>query len=192
MILDKYGPIVFDKSPQYLGSKETIDLLSKYKTKNPKTKIIIFAFIRNPLDAITSQHELWKQYTKENSLVEREKSWLNKYNHLEKIKKDLNIKLYKYEEFCSDPKNYTKNLMEFCGLSYSDHLCSHLKKKSFGRYNVTPFKSIKNWAVGEELLEHMDKYGYSKFNKNDKKFDRIKIYLISLKRMIVPFFRNFF
>ena len=99
--------------------------------------------LRNPLDAITSQHELWKHYTKENSLVEREKSWLNKYSHLEKIKKDLNIKIYKYEEFCSDPKYYTKDLMKFCDLSYSDHLCSHIKKKSLGRYNVTSFKSIK-------------------------------------------------
>ena len=47
--------------------------------------------------------------------------------------------------------------MEYCELSYSDHLCSHLKKSS-GRYFVTPFKSIKNWEVGEDLLKHMDYY----------------------------------
>ena len=192
LILDKYGPTIFDKSPQYLGSKESILLLMKYKKKNPEIKIIIFAFIRNPLDAITSQHELWRHYTKENSLVERERDWLNKYKHFEEIKKDLNIKLYKYEEFCSDPKNYTKNLMEYCELNYSDDLCSHLEKKSSGRYFITPFKSIKNWVVGKDLLKHMEKYGYSNYNQNTEKFDKLKIYLISLKRMIVPFFRRFF
>ena len=133
-ILDKFGPVIFDKSPQYLGSKESINLLLKYKNNRPKINFIFFAFIRNPLDAITSQHELWNKYTKENSLQKREKSWLEKYNHLEKIQKKIKVKLYKYEEFCSNPKINTKELMNYCGLSYSDHLCTHLKKKSSGRY----------------------------------------------------------
>ena len=81
--------------------------------------------------------------------------------------------------------------MKFCDLSYSDHLCSHIKKKSLGRYNVTPFKSIKNWAIGKELLRHMEEYGYGKSNQDIKTIDKIKIYLVSLKRMIIPFFRNF-
>ena len=38
-----------------------------------KNNVKIFCFIRNPLDAITSQHELWKNYTNERSLKIREK-----------------------------------------------------------------------------------------------------------------------
>jgi len=191
-IFDVYGPVIFDKSPQYLGSKDSLDLLNKYVGLRDDVNLVIFAFIRNPLDAITSQHELWKHYTKEISLEEREESWLKKYEHLEKIQKDFNIKLYKYENFCLEPKKYTKDLMNYCGLSFYNELCSHLKAKSLGRYSLTPYRSIRNWKISIELEEHMKKYGYSKDIYKTKLIDKLKTFLTSIKRIILPLYQKFF
>ena len=191
-ILDKFGPVIFDKSPQYLGSKESINLLLKYKNNRPKINFIFFAFIRNPLDAITSQHELWKHYTKESSLLEREKNWLKKYDHLEELQKLLDIKLYKYEDFCQLPKKNTKDLMNYCELSYSKILHAHIKLKSLGRYSITPFISIKNWKISNNLLQHMKKYNYSANKQNIKITEKIRIFLTSIKRIFAPLYQKFF
>ncbi len=191
-ILEKFGPNIFDKSPQYLNSRDALNLLSKYQKMRTDVKIVIFAFIRHPLDAITSQHELWKQYTKEKSLAEREKNWLANYKNLEELQKIMKIKLYKYEEFCSDPKKNTEDLMNYCGLRNMDFLSSHLKTISLGRYFVTPLKSIKNWKISNELKLHMKKYGYNMSNDEISLFQKIKIFLSSIKRIIVPLYRNLY
>ena len=191
-ILDKFGPIIFDKSPQYLGSEEAMRLLIKYKNSRPMNQFVFFSFIRNPLDAITSQHELWSHYTQEKSLSARENSWLKKYNHLENLQKIINIKLYKYEEYCQNPKKYTKDLMNYCGLRYSDKLSSHLVSKSVGRYYVTPYKSIKKWKFKKELENHMKKYGYSKVNNDISFKDKTTLFMTSFKRMLVPIYEKFF
>ena len=191
-ILIKFGPVIFDKSPQYLGLIDSIYLLKRYIQNRPNISLKLFAFIRNPLDAITSQHELWKDYTKEESLNEREQNWLLKYNNLEKLKTNNNIKLFKYEKFCKSPEKNTMMLMEYCNLEYHKNLCSHLKLISDGRYLVSPFRNVRNWKIGRELLEHMIKYGYDQrinkisFNK------KLKILLSSFKRIFISLLRKLF
>lgn len=193
IIFNQYGPIIFDKSPQYLGSKKSVELLMKYELLRPDIKFIFFSFIRNPLDAIASQHELWGHYTEEKSLELRENNWLKMYSHLEELQKIKKIKLYKYEEFCEEPQKFTKNLMEYCGLEYSDYLCSHLKSTSVGRYYISPYKKIRSWKINNDLKEHMKKYGYDEGIYKKIKFrKKIKILVTSLKRILVPIYEKFF
>lgn len=90
-ILEKKGPIIFDKSPKYLENMSFLNLISDYR-KNHEVKII--GMIRNPLDAITSQYELWHEYTNEQDLIDREIKWLTYYSNLEnflKLEKMLNL-----------------------------------------------------------------------------------------------------
>jgi len=193
IILNKFGPTIFDKSPQYLGSLESMELLMKYKKRRPKVVFIFFSFIRNPLDAITSQFELWSHYTNEKNLKCRELDWLKKYKNLEYLQKKIKIKLYKYEDFCGDPKKFTIDLMHYCKLQFSENLYSHLIIKSVGRYYVTPYKKIKDWKISSEMKSHIRKYGYDFKNRDAiSLLQKLKILSSSLKRKLVPTYEKFF
>ena len=92
-ILNLFSTHVFDKSPQYLGNEKCLDLLIKYSKSRGNVKFL--SLIRNPLDAISSQHELWKNYTNEKNLELREDKWLKQYKHLDfLINNGLKIKKF--------------------------------------------------------------------------------------------------
>jgi len=74
-ILDKLGPIIFDKSPQYLINDDALELLKKYIRAGNDVRI--FGIIRDPKDTITSQYELWNQYVENDSPERRVKCGLN-------------------------------------------------------------------------------------------------------------------
>ena len=69
-ILDELGPIIFDKSPQYLGNRKAFDLIYKYSQLGNDVRL--FAIIRDPRDTITSQYELWNSYVESDSPQRRE------------------------------------------------------------------------------------------------------------------------
>lgn len=181
LIHGKVGKVIFDKSPQYLGDRDALTLLYEYCLEGNDVKI--FCFIRNPLDAITSQHELWHGYTKEKNLIKREKDWLIKYKHFEDIKKKFKIKFFKYENFVTNPDFYGKKLMNFCEIPYNKSDWQHIKPVSIGRYNSSLFKNIKNWEVSTQMIQHMKKYNY-KINNSINILQIIKILLNSSKRYI--------
>jgi len=86
-ILEAQGPIVFDKSPYYLGNRNAMSLLHKYIQLGNDVRI--FAIIRNPGDAITSQYELWASQFKIASPETRARIWLDQYTHLEELQKEF-------------------------------------------------------------------------------------------------------
>ena len=58
-ILKKNGGVVFDKSPNYLNNYKNLKLIYEFKKKG--NNVIILGLIRDPRDAISSQHELWDE-----------------------------------------------------------------------------------------------------------------------------------
>ena len=98
-ILEEMGPVVFDKSPQYLGNIAAMDLVQRYMQLGNDVRF--FAFIRDPRDAITSQYELWRTNVKSESPKKRELAWLAKYHHLEDLQEKLYIPVFRYEDFFS-------------------------------------------------------------------------------------------
>ena len=100
-ILDDRGGVVFDKSPQYLGNNLALDLLKKYIYSGNNVKII--SLMRDPRDTITSQYELWREFTEKDSLEKREKYWIKQYKHLEVLREKINIPLFYYEKISITP-----------------------------------------------------------------------------------------
>lgn len=187
-ILENRGPILFDKSPQYLSSKAALDLILEYKNEGNNVKV--FSLIRNPKDAITSQHELWQEYTQEENLINRESDWLHKYKNLELIDKSLKIPLFYYEKIANDPEYYFSEIYKFCEIAYVKTSFSHFKKVSINRFNLTFNKTVNYWDWSEEFEFHLKKYGYlssKKQNLVDKVFFNLKNY----KRYIPLKFKNF-
>ena len=181
------GKTIFDKSPQYLGDMDALNLIYEYSKKN---NVKIFCFIRNPLDAITSQHELWKNYTNERSLKIRERNWLKQYKNFEKFKSKLNILFFRYEDFVAQPNLNGKRLMNFCGIPFNKKDWSHIKPVSIGRYNSSLFYQIKNWEISAAMNLHIKKYKYLK-NQSSNLFLSTKILMYSIKRYIPSNIKNF-
>jgi hypothetical protein len=157
-ILEELGPVVFDKSPQYLGNTDAIDLLSNYIKRGNDVRL--FAFIRDPRDAITSQYEQWKNMVEDDSPKKRELAWLEKYQHLELIQKIFYVPLFRYEDFSSAPSCYAYNLLQHCGVSVLPETYGHIKPTSVGRYSISPLPAIRTWKFGPEFIFHLRKYGY--------------------------------
>jgi|TARA_Y100000310_G_C20537530_1_gene741610 hypothetical protein len=180
-ILSELGPVLFDKSPQYLGNNYAIYLLEKYRDLGNDVRI--FAMIRDPRDAITSQFELWRSYVPGDSPKKREIDWLKKYSNLEKIKRRLkNVPVFKYEEFCQNPLIHVRKLLDYCDISEAREVYSHIKPTSIGRYSGSINPRIVTWRFSQEFLNHLKFYGYPVPQKISEK--RIKIILKMFKSNI--------
>ncbi len=185
-IFTTYGPVLFDKSPQYLGNKKAIDLLINYSQKK-KIDLKIIGLIRDPKDALMSQYSLWKNYVKNDNLKRREKVWLKQYDHLEELKKKFKIPIFKYEDFSNYPERYSKKIFKYCGLSFEKKCIQHIKPISIGRFN----KSIlitekKKWMWSEDFKKHLKKYNYFKDTKYKNSTNILGIFLNEMKSSIHP------
>lgn len=159
-ILEVQGPVVFDKSPQYLGDEKALNLLLKYKSKD--NDIRIFAMIRDPRDSISSQYELWNKHVDNDSPKFREKQWLEKYHHLEKLNKDFGfIPIFKYEDFAQSPNIYAPMIFNYCGIDNIEETYNHIKPTHIGRYSTSLNYKIRNWKFNKDFENHLRKYGYS-------------------------------
>jgi len=155
-ILERLGPIVFDKSPQYLGNRTALELIYKYIELGNDVRI--FAFIRDPRDAITSQYILFGK----DSPKKREARWLEKYRHLEELEQRYEtIPLFKYEDFSQSPSLYAPMIFKLCGLSDYPHSYDHIRPTNIGRYSISDIPKIRKWKMSEEFIEHLKKHGYS-------------------------------
>jgi len=187
-ILENKGPILFDKSPQYLSSKSALDLIFEYKSLGHDVKI--FSLIRDPKDAITSQYELWKEYTKEQNLNEREQDWLNKYKNLELLNKFHDIPLFYYEKIANNPEHYFSKIYDYCNIKFYRESFSHFKKVSINRYNLTFNKKVTSWNWSIEFENHLKKYNYSKL-ENHNIIKKVFFNLKNFKRFIPLRIKNF-
>lgn len=183
-ILDNNGGIVFDKSPQYLGDFKAMNLLKKFIINGNNVKI--FALIRDPKDVITSQFELWKEYTLNDSLEKREKFLLKQYQHLEKLQKENNIPLYYYEKLSRDPVKYMTEIYNHCELPIENNTWSHLKPVSIGRYSTSVLINKKKWQFSDKFKEFLTKYNYleEQLNYKQKIFFKILRIILEFKRLI--------
>lgn len=158
-ILEKQGPVIFDKSPQYLGNVRVFELLKKYSQQGNDVRF--FAVIRDPRDAISSQYELWKSYLKDDSPSKREIAWLKKYHHLEQLQQTFAyIPLFRYEDFSVAPICYGSILLDHCGCSQIVESYQHIRPTSIGRYSASISPKIRFWHFSQEFKEHLKKYGY--------------------------------
>ena len=189
LILEKKGPIIFDKSPKYLEDFNYLNLILKYKKKH---NVTIIGLIRNPLDAITSQHELWHEYTEEKNLKDRELKWLKYYSNLEKIS-DKEFKLIKYENLINNKIKNFKKLFTYSDIKFKKEYVSDFDDKLKPRYQITMFKSIKNWKWDKKFEKHLIKYRYYKYSNRKKtinflynlKFNNFKRYIpLNIKNII--------
>ncbi len=188
LILKKKGPIIFDKSPKYLENYKYLNLILKYKKKYNLTLI---GLIRNPLDAITSQHELWHQYTKEKNLKNREAQWLKYYLNLEKLKKK-DFKLIKYENLVRNKKKNFKLLFNYAKLEFKNEYISDFDNILKPRYQISMFKNIKNWKWNKKFEKHLIKYKYFNIINKKKSYSYIhNLKFDNLKRYIPLGLKNF-
>ena len=158
-ILDELGPIVFDKSPQYLGNYKATDLLKRYIKSGADVRI--FGVIRDPKDAITSQYELWSSKVENDSPKRREKKWLEQYRHLEELQEELGyFPVFRYEDFSRSPAVYARQLLLYCGLKDIPETYAHIKPINVGRYARSLNKDIRKWEFGEDFIEANKRYGY--------------------------------
>lgn len=158
-ILETQGPIVFDKSPFYLGNREAISLLYKYIQKGNDVRI--FAMIRDPRDAITSQYELFTAQFKGISPKKHEKLWIDRYAHLEEIQNKIGyLPIFRHEDFSAAPSCYAPIIFNFCGVRHLPYTYDHIKPTSVGRKSASLYTGIRRWKMSKQFKEHLVKYGY--------------------------------
>lgn len=158
-ILREQGPTVFDKSPQYLGHEAGMNLLLRYRDAGNDVRI--FSVIRDPRDSITSQHELWKSFERV-SPKDREKEWLDKYHHLERLQNNNLIPLFRYEDVTAAPSCYLPMLFRHCDCQDVPESYDHLRPMTNGRYSASLSPSIRFWRFSDAFSSHLRKYGYPK------------------------------
>lgn len=185
-ILEARGGIVFDKSPQYLGNNSALELIKKYINSGNNVKII--SLIRDPRDTITSQYELWRDFTEKDSLEKREKHWINQYKHLEVLRKQIDIPLFYYEKIVSEPNVYMPKIYKFCELNMETNTWQHLKPVSIGRYSTSLIINRKKWNFSDEFNFMIKNYNYNniQFGTSRKLYLTFIRIFTELKR-IIPF-----
>ena len=175
-IVDKYGPIVFDKSPNYLHSLRGLDLLLRYIQRGADVRV--FGLIRDPRDVISSQYELWKEEYKPGTPQFRDSYWVEHYHSFERFQEMLGRQacpLIRYEDFASDPKRWGAFIFEHCGVADVPQAYAHIRPVHVGRYEATSDNALLEWDFSNELKEMAGRYGY--VIKKPSNLKRVKTWL---------------
>jgi len=157
-VIDRFGPVVFDKSPQYLDHRPGIELLQRYIERGNDVRL--FGFVRDPRDAITSQWVHWRKVHPEGTIAVRTKAWLKKYRHLDELQQTLGpIPVFRYEDFAAAPDCYAPMLLRHVGLKVVPDCWSHIRPVSVGRH-----RRLAPWRKGpwrDPLFRaHLRRHGY--------------------------------
>ena len=188
-ILEEYGPCIFDKSPQYIYNYKTLNLIYEFKKKGNDVRFI--SLLRNPRDAITSQHELWKEYTGEYNLKKREKNWLKYISNIEKFRSKVKFPLFRYEDIAMNKNIYFKKLFKSCDLKFEKETLNDFKPVSINRYDMALNKQVKNWKGSRKFKIHLKKYNYEVEKKKFTKNEKIIFFLKNIKRFVPLKYKNF-
>lgn len=154
-ILDRLGPIVFDKSPAYLLSSSGLGLLMGYAQSHD---VRLFGLIRDPRDAISSQLDRFQGMVAGDSPMFRERLWLERYDRLETLRAASGIPIVRYEDLASNPDKVMTKIMHYCGLEALPATWDHIKPVNVGRYNST---GTPVWSPSPEMMDHLMRFGYA-------------------------------
>ncbi len=158
-ILERYGPIVFEKTPFYLANEKALSLIKKYRNMGNDVRFV--GLIRDPRDAITSQHELWGGALFKAKLKNREAFWLKKFKTLKSLQKEFDdFPLFRYEDLAQYPAQHFPRMFDFCEIRDEPSSYTHLKPVSVGRYFVSINPAVRRWKMGEEFRAHLNHLGY--------------------------------
>jgi hypothetical protein len=158
-ILERHGPIVFDKSPQYLGNRPALDLLRRHMARGNDVRL--FALIRDPRDAIASQYSNWGHLVDNDSPEGREEDWLRKYEHLEELQRTLGpIPLFRYEDLAAAPQCYAPMIFHHVGVRVEPATWEGIRPVNVGRHRRSRPSALRRWEHTERFREHLLRYGY--------------------------------
>jgi SAM-dependent methyltransferase len=160
-ILDKYGPIVFDKSPKYLSSDRALQLLLKYIEWGNDVRV--FGIIRDPRDVIASQYELWHDVTPDTTPEHRDRRWVEYYQRFERFQVLIGKErcpLIRYEDLSRDPQYWIPFILRHCGMADIPEIYAHIRPVSIGRYSRTRDLALLSWRYSEDLKAVAARYGY--------------------------------
>jgi hypothetical protein len=165
-VLKHRGPIVVDKSPQYLSAEVPLKFLLDYRDSGRDVRII--GLIRDPRDAITSQYVKWHRIqTKKTGIVDtperREAKWLEKYKNLEYVlSRTPGMLMVKYEDFATDTYRIVRQICKYCGIQYQGGMAAHVVPTNIGRYKESKNRKIKKWANNwtPTFKKHLKHFGY--------------------------------
>ncbi|MDH3664640.1 MAG: sulfotransferase [Alphaproteobacteria bacterium] len=177
-IVEELGPIVFDKSPQYLGNRKALALLLQYR-EQPRD-VRLFALVRNPFDTISSQFErlgkgsFRKKGRRRTSEIlgafpdleadgpaKREQHWLMKHAHLRELLADgEDIPVFRYEDIMAAPGVYLPTIFRHCGLDDCPEAYAALRPTNVGRHGKSENRQFCAWQPGRELRTTAEVMGY--------------------------------
>ena len=168
-ILEVLGPVVFDKSPQYINAYDTLELIWKYHDLRDNVKF--FGLIRDPKDAITSQWTKWAGSVPDDSPKSREQKWLKRYGNLNRFKTEraVQMPILKYEDLVEHPETNLSFLMNYLGINFEKETIDHLKNVNSGRFYQSNDPDIRKWRFGEDFKQHLVNFGYSTRERNGLK-----------------------
>jgi hypothetical protein len=183
-VLDRLGPVVFDKSPQYLDSPAGLDLLREYRERGNDVRP--FGFVRHPQDTITSQHELWGPIKRGGTVEDRERHWLGVVERLERERGRWDMPVYVYEEFAADPDRHAADLLRYLGLEPVPESWAHIRPVNVGKHSSTWSRQLRSWTPSEELREVMRRYGYEELRPTRRRRMPTRLELGARLRRLVP------
>lgn len=157
-ILDRLGPVVFDKSPRYLGDRDAVEMLLRYAARGNDVRFI--GLVRDPRDVIASQFTLWSHLVPGDTPRAREDRWVEQYEHLESLRQLFHIPVFRYEDLAAAPGCYAPMICQHCGLSDAPESYRHIRPVNVGRHRKELRPELRAWAPGHRFRWAMERYGY--------------------------------
>ncbi|HLO18486.1 MAG TPA: sulfotransferase [Anaerolineales bacterium] len=177
IILETYGPIIFDKSPKYLHSEGGLKLLYEYIQRGNDVRI--FGLVRDPRDAISSQYEHWKDVYAPGTPQYRDAYWVEHYRcflWFQDLVGKENCPLIRYEDFSTDPKHWGAFIFQHCGVADIPQAYEHVYPVHVGRYYESDQDALVQWKFSQDLINVAAQYGYviKKTSNTQRIFGRLR------------------
>lgn len=158
-VLDRLGPVVFDKTPKYLASTPGLTLLEAYIDSGRDVRLI--GLIRDPFDTIASQFELWHEAAPHLTPQAREQNWIDNVRRLEALAARRGFPIIRYEDFARQPDQWGAKMFRAAGLEVRPECWGHVQPTNVGRAGSSNHPALRAWKPGRELLELRARWGYA-------------------------------
>ena len=155
---ERFGAVLFDKTPKLLVEDGGLDLLLRYRALGRDVRLI--GLVRDPRDVIASQFERWGGMVEGDSPKRRERAWVRAYERLEALRKRVPVAVFRYEDMSHCPASGASAMLACCGLCDEARAYAHIRPVSVGRYSTTTCRALQAWSPGDAMCRLMALWHY--------------------------------
>ena len=153
-LCERYGPVLFEKSPHHLHQWSSLELMARCWTEIPEVTFHYIGLVRNPLDTLYSMWSRWRVRPEQ-----AQYEWLRAYRNLQRFQDLVGDRLLvvRYEDLAEDPERLAE-VFSFIGLEPPTDVGGRIHRRAVQKWRDD---ARFGFVLDGEVARLAEAYGYA-------------------------------